>query len=124
MSKFSLCLVASCACAAAVAGCATTSPALVATTTPLNGSVIPARTPAAEMPSVRAILPEQLAANPLTTDLAVCVNGDGVTESVTVRRSSGVPTFDGAVVRDVQSWRYEPNPLELSCQETTVTYER
>jgi outer membrane biosynthesis protein TonB len=113
MSRTSMFVVAACAAASLITGCA-----MGATTT---GAATPTAQ-ARDLPIVRAMSPRIATSEPLTADVDVCVGDTGDTQSVRLRHSSGDRTFDTALVADVWAWHYQPNGLARSCRQATVTY--
>lgn len=124
---------------AALAGCATTTTALERDDAPRASirldllphadasrtfpSVIAARLPTADRlaSQIRFELGDRAAVG-----VRLCVAATGSVESITVLRSSTLPTFDDSVIADAAHWQFEafPGPATLrSCEDAIVTYQ-
>jgi TonB family protein len=57
----------------------------------------------------------------LTSMVRVCVKSDGSTADVKLTHSSGVPSLDRAILRDVATWKYEP-AAAYTCAPFELTY--
>jgi TonB family protein len=114
MSRLSLCFVVM------LTGCV----GLPATATPSSATdAFPTRVSGTDLPSVRAVSERLVASEPLTADVDLCVTPEGDTSRVLLRRSSGDEMFDGALLRDVNTWRYAPTARDrMKCEQATITY--
>ncbi|MBX3161053.1 MAG: energy transducer TonB [Deltaproteobacteria bacterium] len=85
------------------------------------------RAVAPELPSVDRISHQVRAqlGDRATAELDLCVSAQGSVTKVAIARSSSLPAFDNAVLRDAEEWRFEslPGPAAAqSCTRATVAY--
>ena len=77
----------------------------------------------AELPSADRIAPwiKDRIGDTARVDVRVCLAADGRVTSVKLLKTSSYDAFDRAAMKDVASWRYEPNALPR-CTPTHVEY--
>ena len=54
-------------------------------------------------------------------DLRICVDSTGRVANADLRKSSGLASYDAAVLEDVKAWQFEA-PTSTSCTDLTVVY--
>lgn len=90
-------------------------------------NVFPVRVTEAKLPEVDRFAHRVWAehAGSVSTEVRLCVNPDGTTESVNLLSTSGMLDYDIEVVEGVAKWRYEPFAAPTGtriCRAATVTY--
>lgn len=79
------------------------------------------------LPSADRVAPRlrHLGGDTLTADIKLCVRPNGSVANVELARSSAVPSFDTAMMRDVADWQFAPmaGPDTVkSCEQFTISY--